>query len=155
MQLPHAQLDNCNILTDIDLEEEIGRSCVHNHQVKRRLIDLFHQVLKLCSILTDLLSIIGYSKDPFNAAISHQVSQSSVDAVKRALESWYGEIQCQFPECKHQNQSDIITIYSSWLHMLYQYVDPLVLYPSPCFLTKSLPGQLGFHFATMKRSKPF
>lgn len=120
MQLPHARLDEYDgdILAEMGLREEATRSRVYDREVKRRLIDIFHQMVKFCSILTDLLSIIGCSNNAFEAPV--QVTGGSVGVVKWALESWHGQVLCQFPECKHQYQSDAITIYSNWLHMLYQ-----------------------------------
>ncbi|KAI1077410.1 fungal-specific transcription factor domain-containing protein [Whalleya microplaca] len=134
LQISRAQFDfNANTgLGYADLADEVEHSKVYNAETKRRLVEIFIQIGELCSVLTDLLTLVFPLDD-----LPGWGKQLSTDGVARVreckleLKRWYKGAMLRFPlfgggstprmvSAKgKQSQHDSTILYTNLMYMYY------------------------------------
>ncbi|KAI0149822.1 fungal-specific transcription factor domain-containing protein [Hypoxylon sp. NC0597] len=81
-----------------DLAEEVDRSKVYNAETKRSLIEIFVQLGELCSVLTDLLTLVFPLDDvPGWDRQLGSDGAATLKECKAALRRWYKSATLRFP----------------------------------------------------------
>ncbi|KAI1331336.1 hypothetical protein F5Y16DRAFT_422889 [Xylariaceae sp. FL0255] len=82
----HLDIDVNSGLGYVDLADEVDRSRVYNAEMKRTLIEIFVQILDLCSILIDILTLVFYLDDiPGWAGLQEFQAQAMLSSARAAL----------------------------------------------------------------------
>ncbi|RFU76012.1 fungal specific transcription factor domain-containing [Trichoderma arundinaceum] len=81
-----------------DFEDEIHRSRVYNAESKRRFVDIFMQISKLCVVVTDLLRLCSISEDGLECETNVADHQQAVANCTSQLQEWYDAAKKQFPD---------------------------------------------------------
>ncbi|TGJ87614.1 hypothetical protein E0Z10_g1144 [Xylaria hypoxylon] len=114
-----------------DLAEEVGQSRVYNPETKRRLIEIFVQLGELCSVLTDLLTLVFPLDDvPGWGRLNGIKGAEKVRECKAALRRWYKAATLRFPMFGGSNASskttgdkhlrhDSVILYTNLTYMFY------------------------------------
>ncbi|KAI8630122.1 hypothetical protein F5Y19DRAFT_54054 [Xylariaceae sp. FL1651] len=129
----HFDLDSNSGLGYIDLADEVERSKVYNAETKRCLIEIFVQIGELCSVLTDILTLV-FPLDDTPGWGRHNGSGGAgrVRECKIALRRWYKGATLRFPmfgggsvprksatENSKQFQHDSVILYTNLMYMYY------------------------------------
>ncbi|KAI0804418.1 hypothetical protein GGR55DRAFT_691011 [Xylaria sp. FL0064] len=133
IQISRAHFDvgsNCGFGC-ADLADEVGLSKVYNSETKRRLIEIFVQLGELCSVLTDLLTLV-FPLDDVPGWGRHNGTEGAekVRASKAALRRWYKAATIRFPtsgggSASNKNsgdkntQHDSVILYTNLMYMFY------------------------------------
>ncbi|UPL02999.1 hypothetical protein LCI18_013933 [Fusarium solani-melongenae] len=127
----HFDFDQAIPLGFADLMDEVERSMVYDAKTKWYLMELFVQFVELCSVLTDVITLL-YPLDDMPNWSRHcpdQVFQLS--ECKRALKQWYMGATTRFtgfsgdthPESNGRRVENLvhnaIILYSNFIRMLY------------------------------------
>ncbi|KAI0539743.1 hypothetical protein GGR58DRAFT_463252 [Xylaria digitata] len=114
-----------------DFADEVGLSRVYNSETKRRLIEIFVQLGELCSILTDLLTLVFPLDDvPGWGRHNGVEGAEKVRECKVALRRWYKAATVRFPMFGGGNASsktsgekhlrhDSVILYTNLMYMFY------------------------------------
>ncbi|KAF2970947.1 hypothetical protein GQX73_g2581 [Xylaria multiplex] len=114
-----------------DFADEVGQSRVYNSETKRRLIEIFIQLGELCSILTDLLTLVFPLDDvPGWGRHNGVEGAEKVRECKVALRRWYKAATIRFPMFGGSNASsktsgekhlrhDSVILYTNLMYMFY------------------------------------
>ncbi|KAI0109037.1 hypothetical protein GGR51DRAFT_118512 [Nemania sp. FL0031] len=127
----HFDVDSNRSLGFSDLANEVGLSKVYNSETKRRLIEIFVQLGELCSVLTDLLTLV-FPLDDVPGWGRHNGAEGAekVRQSKAALKRWYNAATLRFPVFggsggsgkttgeKHL-QHDSVILYTNLMYMFY------------------------------------
>ncbi|KAI1153153.1 hypothetical protein F4825DRAFT_474930 [Nemania diffusa] len=127
----HFDVDSNRSLGFSDLANEVGLSKVYNSETKRRLIEIFVQLGELCSVLTDLLTLV-FPLDDVPGWGRHNGAEGAekVRQCKAALKRWYNAATVRFPVFggksasskttgeKHL-QHDSVILYTNLMYMFY------------------------------------
>ena len=113
-----------------DLADEVGASKVYNPETKQHLVEIFVKLGELCSVLTDLLTLVfplddvpGWGRHN-GAAGAERVKES-----KAALRRWYKAASLRFPmpggapgktPGDKNLQHDSVILYTNLMYMFYQ-----------------------------------
>ncbi|KAI0837193.1 fungal-specific transcription factor domain-containing protein [Hypoxylon sp. FL0890] len=115
-----------------DLADEVDRSKVYNAETKRSLIEIFVQLGELCSVLTDLLTLVFPLDDV--PGWDRQLGSDGVASLKEcksALRRWYKSATLRFPlfgggntprmanASNKQFQHDSVILYTNLMYMHY------------------------------------
>lgn len=127
----HFDVDSNTSLGFSDLSSEVGHSKVYNPETKRRLIEIFVQLGELCSVLTDLLTLVFPLDDvPGWGRQNGAEGAEKVRKCKVALRRWYNAAALRFPMFgggstsgkaaggKHP-QHDSVILYTNLMYMFY------------------------------------
>jgi len=117
-------------LEEHDLSDEVYKSRVLASDTKRIMLQLTVRFVKLCVILTDLLSLTPYPEDTnvWKSPHAESKTQGSICHVSRALDVWYTDTRKQFSSLgmlqdSHgppvRLQRDIISLYSHTVFLYY------------------------------------
>ncbi|KAI0976803.1 hypothetical protein F4678DRAFT_124685 [Xylaria arbuscula] len=132
IQVSRAHFDvgsNCG-LGCADFVDEIGLSRVYNSETKRRLIEIFVQLGELCSVLTDLLTLV-FPLDDVPGWGRHNGIEGAkkVRESKAALRRWYTAAIHRFPvsggdgtsskTTGEHRQHDSVILYTNLMYMFY------------------------------------
>ncbi|KAI0431529.1 hypothetical protein F5Y09DRAFT_304348 [Xylaria sp. FL1042] len=130
IQVSRAHFDvgsNCG-LGCADLADEAGLSKVYNLETKRRLIEIFVQLGELCSVLTDLLTLV-FPLDDVPGWGRHNGAEGAekVRESKAALRRWYKAATLRFPTSGGDGASskttgdkhDSVILYTNLMYMFY------------------------------------
>lgn len=134
IQVPraHFDVDSNTSLGFPDLASEIGLSKVYNPETKRRLIEIFVQLGELCSVLTDLLTLVFPLDDvPGWGRQNGAEGAEKVRKCKVALKRWYNAAALRFPMFGGSSTSskttgdkqlhhDSVILYTNLMYMFYQ-----------------------------------
>ncbi|KAI3340611.1 hypothetical protein F4824DRAFT_487068 [Ustulina deusta] len=114
-----------------DLADEVGLSKVYNSETKRRLVEIFVHLGELCSVLTDLLTLVFPLDDvPGWGRHNGVEGAEKVRQSKAALRRWYKATTLRFPKSggdsassktsgdKHL-QHDSVILYTNLMYMFY------------------------------------
>ncbi|KAI1342803.1 fungal-specific transcription factor domain-containing protein [Xylariaceae sp. FL0016] len=128
----HFDLDANAGLGYIDLADEVNRSKVYNAETKRCLIEIFVQLGELCSVLTDLLTLVFPLDDaPGWGRRNGSEDDAKVKECKIALRRWYKGASLRFPMFGggsvarkstgngKQYQHDSVILYTNLMYMYY------------------------------------
>jgi hypothetical protein len=114
-----------------DLADEIDRSRVYNSGTKRCLIEICVQAIELCTVLTDLLTLV-FPLDESPGWGKGSEDTEKVRECKHALRRWYKGATLQFPlfggdaapRAKvtggKEFQHDSVILYTNLMYMYYQ-----------------------------------
>ncbi|OTB04416.1 hypothetical protein M426DRAFT_320779 [Hypoxylon sp. CI-4A] len=94
----HFDLDANAGLGYADLADEVDRSKVYNAETKRSLIEIYVQLGELCSVLTDLVTLVFPLDDI--PGWGRQIGPEGTDSLKEckaALRRWYKSATLRFP----------------------------------------------------------
>lgn len=133
IQVPraHFDVDSNTSLGFPDLASEIGLSKVYNPETKRRLIEIFVQLGELCSVLTDLLTLVFPLDDvPGWGRQNGAEGAEKVRKCKVALKRWYNAAALRFPMFGGSSTSskttgdkqlhhDSVILYTNLMYMFY------------------------------------
>ncbi|KAI1136084.1 fungal-specific transcription factor domain-containing protein [Hypoxylon sp. FL0543] len=115
-----------------DLADEVDRSKVYNAETKRSLIEIFVQLGELCSVLTDLLTLVFPLDDV--PGWDRQLGSEGVASLKEckaSLRRWYKSATLRFPvfssgstsrmanATNKQFQHDSVILYTNLMYMHY------------------------------------
>ncbi|KAI2630308.1 fungal-specific transcription factor domain-containing protein [Hypomontagnella submonticulosa] len=128
----HFDLESNTGLGYTDLADEIDRSKVYNAETKRCLIEIFVQLGELCSVLTDLITLV-FPLDDVPGWDQQQGSEGTakLSACKAALRRWYKGAMHRFPMFgggttprmttanSKQYQHDSVILYTNLMYMHY------------------------------------
>ncbi|KAI1129246.1 hypothetical protein F5Y10DRAFT_238865 [Nemania abortiva] len=124
----HFDVDSNRSLGYSDLANEVGLSKVYNSETKRRLIEIFVQLGELCSVLTDLLTLVFPLDDVPGWGRQHGAEGAEkIRQCKVALKRWYNAATLRFPVFgasskttgeKHL-QHDSVILYTNLMYMFY------------------------------------
>ncbi|KAI1119139.1 hypothetical protein F5Y14DRAFT_396631 [Nemania sp. NC0429] len=128
----HFDVDSNTRLGFADLASEVGQSKVYGPETKRRLIEIFVQLGELCSVLTDLLTLVFPLDDvPGWGRQNGAEGAEKVRKCKVALRRWYNAAALRFPmfaggstssettgDNKHP-QHDSVVLYTNLMYMFY------------------------------------
>ncbi|KAH9903732.1 hypothetical protein F4778DRAFT_735304 [Xylariomycetidae sp. FL2044] len=128
----HFNLGSGNGLGYADLADEVERSRVYRSETKRCLIEIFVQLGELCSVLTDLLTLVfplddapGWDKRP-SCGGAARAKESKI-----ALKRWHHGATLRFPmfggasvprvrnSFSKQSQHDSVILYTNLMYMYY------------------------------------
>ncbi|KAI0882230.1 uncharacterized protein GGS22DRAFT_49430 [Annulohypoxylon maeteangense] len=128
----HFDLDSNTGLGYADLADEVERSKVYNAETKRCLIEIFVQIGELCSVLTDLITLVfplddvpGWDRQLGSEGVT------SLSECKAALRRWYKGATLRFPMFGggsiprmtttngKQYQHDSVILYTNLMYMHY------------------------------------
>ncbi|KAH6663978.1 fungal-specific transcription factor domain-containing protein [Plectosphaerella plurivora] len=114
--------DTSPTLEAADLADEIHRSRVYNVETKKSLVQLCVRFVRLCVILTDLLSLTPYPEDGDAWALdrSGRAERSSVSELGWELTTWFTDMRREFPSDVRPKQTDTIRFFSRTV-LLYYY----------------------------------
>ncbi|KAL6872164.1 N-terminal binuclear Zn cluster-containing/DNA binding domain-containing protein [Trichoderma novae-zelandiae] len=87
-----------------DFENEIYHSRVYKAESKRRFVDIFMQISKLCVVVTDLLRLCSVSEHGLECETNISVTDRH-DAIANCtaqLQEWYDSARQQFPDDAEQ-----------------------------------------------------
>ncbi|KAI0467217.1 hypothetical protein F4859DRAFT_279928 [Xylaria cf. heliscus] len=126
----HFDVDTNNSFGFSDLSDEVGRSKVYNPETKKRLIEIFVQLGELCSVMTDLLTLVFPLDDvPGWGRHNGVEGAEKVRACKVALRRWYKSATLSFPVfsrgnatskgTSNQHQHDSVILYTNLMYMWY------------------------------------
>ncbi|KAI1413261.1 fungal-specific transcription factor domain-containing protein [Hypoxylon sp. FL1857] len=115
-----------------DLADEVDRSKVYNAETKRSLIDIFVQLGELCSVLTDLLTLVFPLDDVpgWDRQLGSE-GAATLKECKAALRRWYKSATLRFPmfgggttprmtnASNKQFQHDSVILYTNLMYMHY------------------------------------
>ncbi|KAJ2973401.1 hypothetical protein NUW58_g8948 [Xylaria curta] len=114
-----------------DLSDEIGLSKVYNSETKKRLIEIFVQLGELCSVMTDLLTLVFPLDDvPGWGRHNGVEGAEKVRECKTALRRWYKAATLHFPvfggnsmpskmTADKHHQHDSVILYTNLMYMFY------------------------------------
>lgn len=116
-----------------DLADEIDRSRVYNSGTKRCLIEICVQVIELCTVLTDLITLVfPMDESPGWGKQSGSEDTEKVRECKHALRRWYKGATLRFPMFggdaaprmkvtgAKEFQHDSVILYTNLMYMYYQ-----------------------------------
>ncbi|KAI0446444.1 hypothetical protein F4803DRAFT_559385 [Xylaria telfairii] len=126
----HFDVDTNNSFGFSDLSDEVGRSKVYNPETKKRLIEIFVQLGELCSVMTDLLTLVFPLDDvPGWGRHNGVEGAEKVRACKVAMRRWYKSATLSFPvfskgnttskTTANEHQHDSIILYTNLMYMWY------------------------------------
>ncbi|KAI8955540.1 hypothetical protein F4801DRAFT_270950 [Xylaria longipes] len=113
-----------------DLSDEVERSKVYNPETKKRLIEIFVQLGELCSVMTDLLTLV-FPLDDVPGWGRHNGAEGAekVRGCKVALRRWYKSATLSFPvfgggnatskATANEHQHDSVILYTNLMYMWY------------------------------------
>ncbi|KAI1267608.1 hypothetical protein F5Y18DRAFT_306748 [Xylariaceae sp. FL1019] len=128
----HFDLDTNSGLGYVDLADEVERSRVYNAETKRSLIEIFVQIGELCSVLTNILTLV-FPMDDIPGWGRHTGAEGAakVRDCKMSLRRWYKGATLHFPlfggataprkstnETGKQQHESVI-IYTNLMYMYY------------------------------------
>ncbi|KAI0008714.1 fungal-specific transcription factor domain-containing protein [Xylariaceae sp. FL0662B] len=134
LQISRARFDfNANTgLEYADLSDEVEKSKVYNAEAKRRLVEIFIQVGELCSVLTDLLTLVFPLDDlPGWGKQLGSEGATRVRECKAELKRWYKGAMLRFPLFDggstpimastkgKQSRHDSVILYTNLMYMYY------------------------------------
>lgn len=104
-----------------ELAGEVNRSRVYNPGTKRRLIEIFGQIVELCAVLTDLLTMVFPLDDsPGWGKKTGAEELVRVGECKHALRLWYKTATLKFPLAGgNEFQHDSVILYTNLMYMYY------------------------------------
>lgn len=87
-----------------DLADEVHRSRVYDADTKKALIDISIRFVRLCVILTDLLSLTAYPEDGDAWVLDRggRTERSSVSELGWALTTWFADMGRAFPSSRSE-----------------------------------------------------
>ncbi|KAI1425756.1 hypothetical protein F5Y12DRAFT_344888 [Xylaria sp. FL1777] len=124
----HFDVDLNSGLGCSDLADDVGLSKVYNSETKRRLNEIFVQLGELCSVLTDLLTLVFPLDDVPGWGRHNGVGGAEkVRECKVALRRWYKTATLRFPMSGGASASskttgdkhDSIILYTNLMYMFY------------------------------------
>ncbi|KAI1464078.1 fungal-specific transcription factor domain-containing protein [Daldinia caldariorum] len=128
----HFDIDSNTGLGYIDFADEVDRSKVYNSETKRCLVEIFVQLGELCSVLTDLVTLV-FPLDDVPGWDRELGAEGAVKLkeCKAALRRWYKSATLRFPmfgggdtprmttaNNKHY-QHDSVILYTNLMYMHY------------------------------------
>jgi hypothetical protein len=126
----HFDVDSNSSLGFPDLGDEVERSKVYNPETKRRLIEIFTQLSELCSVLTDLLTLVFPLNDvPGWGRYNGPEGVEKIKQSKSALRRWYNTAILRFPmfgggtprkATGDKRYHDSVILYTNLMYMFYQ-----------------------------------
>lgn len=128
----HFDLDANSGLGYADLADEIDRSKVYNSEAKRSLIDLLVHLVDLCSVLTDLLTLVYPMDDSPGWHRQSPDEGAKIKGCKLALRRWYkgatmrfpmfggGSVPRLTPGSGREFQHESVILYTNLMYMYYQ-----------------------------------
>ncbi|KAI0200854.1 hypothetical protein F4808DRAFT_141790 [Astrocystis sublimbata] len=131
IQIPRAHFDfDTNSFGFSDLSDEVGQSKVYNAETKKHLIEIFVQLGKLCSVMTDLLTLVFPLDDgPGWGRYNEFDDTAKIRDCKVALRRWYKATTLRFPVFggrgaatdipTNQHHHDSVILYTNLLYMWY------------------------------------
>ncbi|KAI1743368.1 hypothetical protein F4680DRAFT_409934 [Xylaria scruposa] len=126
----HFDVDTSSSFGFSDLADEVGRSKVYNPEAKKRLIEIFVQLGELCSVMTDLLTLV-FPLDDVPGWGRHNGAEGAekVRQCKVALRRWYKSATLSFPvfsggkttskATAKEHQHDSVILYTNLMYMWY------------------------------------
>ncbi|KAH6976541.1 fungal-specific transcription factor domain-containing protein [Ilyonectria sp. MPI-CAGE-AT-0026] len=126
----HFNFDESTGLCFADLVDEAERSMVYDAKTKWHLMELLVQLAELCSILTDVITLLHPLDDIPNWS-RHCLDQcSQLAECKNALRQWYKRAAVRFPAFSGSTPGfigdktkelvhDSVILYSNFIYMLY------------------------------------
>ncbi|KAI0141635.1 hypothetical protein GGR57DRAFT_403338 [Xylariaceae sp. FL1272] len=128
----HFDLDTNSALGYVDLADEVERSRVYNAETKRSLIEIFVQIGELCSVLTDILTLV-FPMDDIPGWGRHTGAEGAakVRDCKMSLRRWYKGATLHFPlfggaaaprkstKETGKQQHESVIIYTNLMYMYY------------------------------------
>ncbi|KAI1392693.1 fungal-specific transcription factor domain-containing protein [Hypoxylon trugodes] len=127
----HFDLDANPGLGYTDLADEVDRSKVYNAETKRCLIEIFVQLGELCSVLTDLVTLVFPLDDVpgWDRELGSE-GTAKLKECKAALRRWYKATTLRFPRlcggntprmtnAQNQLQHDSVILYTNLMYMHY------------------------------------
>ncbi|KAI0452340.1 hypothetical protein F5B21DRAFT_483766 [Xylaria acuta] len=126
----HFDVDTNSSFGFSDLSDEVGRSKVYNPETKKRLIEIFVQLGELCSVMTDLLTLVFPLDDvPGWGRHNGAGGAEKVRVCKVALRRWYKSATLSFPvfsggnatskATANEHQHDSVILYTNLMYMWY------------------------------------
>lgn len=128
----HFDIDANTGLGYTDLADEIDRSRVYNAETKRYLIEIFVQLGELCSVLTDVVTLVFPLDDvPGWGRQMGSEGAAKLNECKAALRRWYKGASLRFPMFgggsaprmtntnNNHFQHDSVILYTNLMYMHY------------------------------------
>ncbi|KAI0397356.1 hypothetical protein F5Y17DRAFT_369468 [Xylariaceae sp. FL0594] len=125
----HFDVDSNSSLGFSDLGDEIERSKVYNPETKRRLIEIHTQLSGLCSVLTDLLTLVFPLNDvPGWGRYNGPEGVEKIKQCKGELRRWYNAAVLRFPlsgeaatrkAAGDKRYHDSVILYTNLMYMFY------------------------------------
>ncbi|KAI1827490.1 hypothetical protein F4861DRAFT_366671 [Xylaria intraflava] len=126
----HFDVSSNSSIGFLDLVGEVGQSKVYDAKTKRHLIEMFLQLSELCSILTDVLTLVFPLDDvPGWGRYNGAEGAAKVRECKVALRRWYQAATLRFPifggntsrrtTGDKPSYHDSVILYTNLIYMIY------------------------------------
>lgn len=109
-------------LTEDDLKNEIGRSCVCSAPVKTRLLGSLAALCKLCGILTDILPLL-YPPDGVHASGDRLDLLNRLYTHTHDLNEWHDAVannEASYVHGQHENAFHVVVLFTNLLTIYFQ-----------------------------------